>query len=57
MNIENAIKSATKILSKNKIKFPKLDSEILMSEAINQDRKFVILNLDQKLKKKNIIFI
>ena len=39
MNIENAIKSATKILLKNKIKFPKLDSEILMSEAINQDRK------------------
>ena len=54
MNIENAIKSATKILLKNKIKFPKLDSEILMSEAINQDRKFVILNLDQKLKKKTL---
>jgi len=52
MNIENAIKSATKILSKNNIGFPKLDSEILMSETIKQDRKFVILNLDKKLGRK-----
>ena len=54
MNIDNAIKSAAKILAKNNIKFPTLDSEILMSEAIKSDRKFIILNLDKKLEKKSL---
>ena len=54
MNIENAIKSATKILLKNNIKFPQLDSEILMSKAIKRDRKFILLNLGKKIEKKSL---
>ena len=56
MNIDNAIKSAANILAKNNIKFPTLDSEILMSEVIKKDRKFIILNLDKKLEKKSLSF-
>ncbi len=51
MNIGNAIDGASKILKKNNIKSAKLDSEILMSAVINKDRKFIILNLDQKIEK------
>ena len=49
MNIEKAITEANQILKKNNIKSSKLDCEILMSQAINKDRKFVILNSDQNL--------
>tara|TARA_Y100000591_G_scaffold243666_1_gene214464 strand:- start:1960 stop:2802 length:843 start_codon:yes stop_codon:yes gene_type:complete len=44
MNIENAINLGSEILKKNKIKSSKLDSEILMSAAISESRKFLILN-------------
>ncbi len=54
MNIEKAITEANQILKKNNIKSSKLDCEILMSQAINKDRKFVILNSDQNLEKKKI---
>ena len=51
MNIGKAILEATYLLSKNGIKSSQLDSEILMSQIIKKDRKFVILNLEKKLKK------
>tara|TARA_Y100000389_G_scaffold116173_1_gene113339 strand:+ start:7664 stop:8506 length:843 start_codon:yes stop_codon:yes gene_type:complete len=51
MNIGNAINEASRILEKNKIKSAKLDSEILMSEVIKKDRKFIILNSEQKIEK------
>jgi release factor glutamine methyltransferase len=54
MEIDIAIKEATSILSKFKIKSPILDTEILMSEAINKDRKFIILNKDYKIKKNSL---
>ena len=38
MNIENALNNAVKILKKSKIKNSILDSEILLSQAINRDR-------------------
>ena len=50
MNLELAIKSASIELKRNKIKSPYLDSEILMSKAINKDREFIILNLKKEIK-------
>ena len=56
MNIEKAITEANQILKKNNIKSSKLDCEILMSKAIDKDRKFVILNSHQNLKEKNVTY-
>ncbi len=55
MNIEKAIIDAVDKLAKKKIKSPKIDSEILMSQIIKKDRKFVILN--PKMELQNDIFI
>ena len=52
MNIENAINKAVKILKDNRIKNPRLDSEILMSKIIKKDRKFIFLNSKKKIEKK-----
>ena len=49
MNIEKAIIDATDKLAKKKIKSPKIDSEILLSQTIKKDRKFVILNPKMEL--------
>ena len=54
MNIRQAILNANKVLAKNQIKSAELDCEILMSSVLQKDRKYVILNLDKKLNKKNI---
>ncbi|MDC3087766.1 peptide chain release factor N(5)-glutamine methyltransferase [Candidatus Pelagibacter sp.] len=56
MNILKAINVANEVLKKNFIKSAKLDSEILLSKAINKDRKYIILNLDKELKNENLIF-
>ena len=50
MNILTAINEASEILKKNDIKSAKLDSEILLSEVIKKDRKYLILNLDKEIK-------
>ena len=44
MNIENILKEGIKILQKNKIANPQLDSEILLSNSIKRDKKYIILN-------------
>ena len=44
MNFETAIYKASVELKKNNIKSYLLDSEILMSKAVNKDREFVKLN-------------
>ena len=49
MNIEIAIKKASKKLKKNQINSALLDSELLLSQAIKKDRKFILLNLDKEL--------
>ena len=49
MNINQAITEATDLLKKNNIKSSKLDSEILMSKAIQKQREYVMLNLDKPL--------
>ena len=51
MNIEIAIKSACRELKKNKISSALLDSELLLSQIIKKDRKFILLNLDKELDK------
>ena len=56
MNISNALKEGNKILSLNKIKSSRLDCEILMSRAIQKDRKFIILNLDFEINQKDYLF-
>ena len=53
MKINKAIDEANLILKKNLIKSAELDSEILMSEAIQKDRKYVILNPEENLKPEN----
>ena len=49
MRVLNAINQAGIKLKKNNIKSPLLDAEVLMSKAINKDRKTIILNLDKEL--------
>jgi len=49
MNIENILNEGIKILQKNKIANPQLDSEILLSSSIKKDKKYIILNPKQIL--------
>ena len=44
MNIENILNEGISILQKNKIANPQLDSEILLSNSIKRDKKYIILN-------------
>ena len=44
MNIEATLIKGTEILKKNKIPNPQLDCEILLSNLINKDKKYIILN-------------
>ena len=54
MNIRCALNIGNKILTQNKITSSKLDTELLMSKAINKNREFIILNLDKEINKKNL---
>ena len=51
MNIYSAIAQGAKILKEKFIAYPILDSEILMSKVIKQDRKCVLLKSDHVLSK------
>ena len=52
MNILEALNKGSLKLKRNNIISFQLDSEILLSETIQKDRKYLILNHDRKLKKK-----
>ena len=54
MDIETALKKGQLILKDNKIKSAELDSEILMSQAIRNDKKYIILNYNKKIKKEDL---
>ena len=56
MNIENILGKATKQLNSSNIKNANLDCEVLLSNTINKDREYLILNLKQNLDKKYIDF-
>ena len=54
MNIQLAIKKGQLILKSKKIKTADLDSYVLMSRATNKEKKFLILNPEEKISKKNL---
>ena len=54
MNIKTILHQANKTLSNSSIASAQLDSEILLSKVIKKDRKYLILNTNEELKKENI---
>ena len=54
MDIQSALEKGQLILIDNNIISAKLDSEILMSQAIRKNKKFIILNLHKKIKKRDL---
>ena len=54
MDIKSALKKGQSILIDNNIISAKLDSEILMSQAIRKNKKFIILNLHKEIKKRDL---
>ena len=56
MNIENAIKQASKFLKKNNIYSFNLDSEILMSKVLRKDRTNILLNSEKVISDKDYIY-
>ena len=54
MAIQSALKKGQSILIDNNIISAKLDSEILMSQAIRKNKKFIILNLHKEIKKRDL---
>ena len=54
MDIQSALKKGQSILIDNDIISAKLDSEILMSQAIRKNKKFIILNLHREIKKRDL---
>jgi len=55
MNIENTLVQGKNILKANNIRNPSLDSEILLSESINKDNKYIILNSKKIINNKQLI--
>ena len=49
MNIQSALKKGQAILRLKNIKSAELDCQILMSEAINREKKFLIIKLQRFL--------
>ena len=54
MKIQSAIIEGVNILKEKGINSAQLDSEILLSKVINQDRKYIILNNNKDLKEENL---
>ena len=54
MNIENTLNEGINILKANNIPNPQLDSEILLSKSISKDKKYIILNSKEVLKRKQL---
>ena len=56
MKIDIAIQQANVILKRNSIKSSLLDSEILISKAINKSREYIILNLHKEINKDDYLY-
>ena len=56
MKLETAIKKGFHKLKRNNIKSAMLDSEILLSKAINKSREFIILNSDYEVSENDQIY-
>jgi len=55
MNALEIIKIGSNLLREKKIKSHILDSELLLSKALNKSREEILINLDKKLSKNNIL--
>ena len=53
MNIQEAVKNGQTILELNNIKTAELDCQILMSKVLNEDKKYLILNSQDKISKED----
>ena len=53
MNALEIIKLGSKLLKIKDIQSNILDSEILLSKTLNKSREEILINLDQKINKKN----
>ena len=54
MKALEAIKIGSNLLKENKIPSHILDSEILLSKTLSKSREEILINLEQKINKKNI---
>jgi len=54
MNIENILNEGIKTLKQSKIPNPQLDSEILLSNSIKRDKKYIILNPKELLNSEQV---
>jgi release factor glutamine methyltransferase len=54
MNIQNLLNYSSKILNKSSICSAKLDSEILLQNVIQKDKRYLILNSQKEIKKTKI---
>ena len=52
MNIQSAINKGAKILKSKLISSSYLDSEILMTKAVNKSRKYILINSDKNIENK-----
>ena len=55
MNIEKILNEGTNALKASRIVNPQIDSEILLSNSINKDKKYIILNPKELLNVKQLI--
>tara|TARA_Y100000741_G_C17844722_1_gene392115 strand:- start:78 stop:368 length:291 start_codon:yes stop_codon:yes gene_type:complete len=55
MNIQTALNQANQKLKRNNIFSYKLDSEILMSNVVKEERDYIILNLNKNLSSLQLI--
>lgn len=55
MDIKNALLEAAKILDKNKIKFPHLEAEILLSHIIRKNREFLFTYPQKKITENQLL--
>ena len=56
MNIQSAIIQGAKTLRNKLIPTPYLDSEILMTKAINKEKKYLLINSNKMINAKDLIF-
>ena len=52
MNYYEILTKGTNYLKKNQIKNPYLDAELILSKTINRKREEILLNINNKIKKK-----
>ena len=54
MNLRSAIFEGTKLLKSKCISSANIDSEILMAKAINKNKRYILINLNEKINDKNL---